>query len=83
VANHGRHNNKEEIMAEHKDFIKISVEIPIYDVLEIQKNIKESYNKKYSLEKIAKAFVQNLINRYFSIEYLDPEELIELIEEEF
>lgn len=83
MANHGRHNNKEEIMAEHKDFIKISVEIPIYDVLEIQKNIKESYNKKYSLEKIAKAFVQNLINRYFSIEYLDPEELIELIEEEF
>ena len=56
--------------------MKIIVEVPDYDANQVAKEITAvSRGKSVTVGKAAELFAQDLINRYFSTEYLDAEKL--------
>ena len=58
------------------DKMKIIVEVPDYDANQVAKEITAvSRGKSVTVGKAAELFAQDLINRYFSTEYLDAEKL--------
>ena len=64
--------------------IKLTVEIDSLSVFEVAEafRAKCGWNKqKATNRQIAEIFIENLIDRYFHPEYLDAEELEELLEE--
>jgi hypothetical protein len=61
--------------------IKVVVEIDKYDAEDIARIFKKNPTRK-DVKRIAQAFAQNLIDRYFSIEHLDSEKIEEYLEEE-
>jgi len=63
--------------------IKLNVEIDSLSLSEVAKVFREKcgWNKKKATNKqIAKAFIENLLDRYFSPEYLDVDDLKRLLD---
>jgi hypothetical protein len=58
------------------NLIKVVVEIEGFEAKRVAECFSEKPSKR-DIKRIAQAFAQNLIDRYFSTEYLDAEELEE------
>jgi len=54
--------------------MKVQVKVDDYTAKQIQQEVEYATGKKYDVKQVAELFVQNLIDRYFSVEYLDTEE---------
>jgi hypothetical protein len=55
--------------------LKIEVEISGYEANRIKEEFEFVSHKKISVKEIAKRFANNLMDRYFSTEYLQVEDL--------
>lgn len=55
----------------------IKVTVDDYTVNEMAKDATKLSGKKISAKKAAKVFAEDIINRYFSFEYLDMDKLLD------
>ena len=57
--------------------MKITIDVPEYETRQIKNILVETGTVpgKISLRKVAKLFAQNIIDRYYSVEYLDVEDI--------
>jgi hypothetical protein len=51
--------------------VKVVVDVPV----DVVKEVKESLERKVGEKKLAKVIAQNIIDRYFSLDYIDVEEI--------
>lgn len=55
--------------------MKVTIEVDKQEAKRIAEELTKLLGKKVSIKKAATLFVQDLIDRYFSMEYLDAEKL--------
>ena len=51
--------------------MKITIEVYKGDVKQIKEEYEYYHKKKIGLKEVAKRFAQDIIDRYYSVEYLD------------
>lgn len=61
--------------------IKLTVDVDDYTVNQIKEEVEYVTERKVDAKKVAIAFIKDLIDRYFSVEYLDAEDLADQLEE--
>jgi hypothetical protein len=57
--------------------VKVAVEVSGYEAKRIKEEFEFLSHKKISIKEISKRFANNLMDRYFSTEYLQVEDLEE------